>query len=83
MQATSETAGRPVLTLNTQKLNELRRANGIRSEADLARKLGVNTSTLYRVTSGTTVPSNAFIAGLKRAFPLCSLDDLLLLAVAA
>lgn len=82
MQSISETAKRPVLALNLSKLHELRRANGIRSEADLARKLGVNPSTLYRVTSGLTTPSNEFIAGLKLAFPLCSLDDLLVLEAA-
>ncbi|QAB18699.1 XRE family transcriptional regulator [Leucobacter muris] len=65
--------------LNRQKLDELRRANGITSEAELARRLEVDPSTLYRVSTGKSVPSNEFIAGLKLAFPLCSLDDLLTL----
>ena len=74
---------RPALVLNRQKLDELRRANGIGSEAELARRLSVDPSTLYRVSNGKSIPSNEFIAGLKAAFPLCSLDDLLTLAVAA
>lgn len=83
MQSTSEAASRPVLVLNRRKLDELRRASGIRSDAELARRLNVDPSTLYRVSSGKTVPSNEFIAGLKVAFPMCSLDDLLALERAA
>lgn len=83
MQTRSEAATRPVLVLNRQKLDELRRASGIPSEAELARRLNVDVSTLYRVSAGKTVPSNEFIAGLKVAFPMCSLDDLLTLGRAA
>ncbi len=68
--------------LNRAKLDELRRASGIRSEAELARRLGVDAATLYRLTKGDAVPGNRFITGLKLAFPLCSLDDLLTLQVA-
>jgi ribosome-binding protein aMBF1 (putative translation factor) len=72
-----------VLVLNRQKLDELRRASGIPSDAELARRLNVDPSTLYRVSSGRTAPSNEFMAGLKVAFPMCSLDDLLSLGRAA
>lgn len=83
MQSSSAHATRQILALNRTKLDELRRASGIRSEAELARRLGVDASTLYRVSSGKTAPSNEFIAGLKAAFPLCSLDELLTLERAA
>lgn len=71
---------KPRLILNRARLDELRRAHGIESEVDLARKLGVNAATLYRVTTGRTTPSNEFLAGLKLAFPMCSLDDLTVVA---
>jgi len=64
------------LVLNVDKLNELRRVHGIKTEAEFARLIGVDTATLFRVTSGRTAPSNAFIARLKVAFPMASLDAL-------
>ena len=81
MQTNGMNAIKPVLVLNRTRLDDLRRANGVRSEADLARRLGVDASTLYRVSTGKSIPSNEFMAGLKAAFPLCSLDDLFSLAV--
>ncbi len=66
----------PVLVLNVVKLNELRRAHDIRSEADLARIIGIDPATLYRVSSGRTTPSNGFIARMRLAFPTVSLDQL-------
>ena len=64
------------MVLNDETLNTLSRAHGIRSEAELARLIGVNSATLYRVRQGLTAPSNAFIAGIKLAFPAASLDSL-------
>jgi len=52
---------------------------GIQSDAEFARRIGVDPATLYRITTGRTKPSNEFMAGLKAAFPLVSLDDLLVL----
>ncbi|RFA12114.1 hypothetical protein B7R22_16925 [Subtercola boreus] len=77
----SSTPARPrrELVLNRPKLDELRRAHGIQSEADLARRIGVDPTTLYRLTTGRTKPSNEFMAGLKDAFPLAALDDLLII----
>jgi hypothetical protein len=65
----------PTLALNVEKLDELRRANDIGSDAKLARLIGVDTSTLFRVRNGQT-PSTRFIAGVKIAFPTVSLDAL-------
>jgi len=73
------TQGRSWLALNRTKLNELRQAMGIQSDAEFARRIGVDPATLYRITTGRTKPSNEFMAGLKAAFPLVSLDDLLVL----
>lgn len=64
------------LVLNIPKLNELRRAHELQSDTDLARLLGVNRATLYRVTNGQVAPSNAFMARMKLAFPSVPLDSL-------
>ena len=66
----------PQLVLKLDKLHELRRAHGIVSDADFARAIGVDATTLYRVTSGRTAPSNAFMARLVLAFPTAKLDAL-------
>lgn len=39
------------------------------SQASLARKMGINTVTLYYVLNGKREAGNKFIAGLKLAFP--------------
>ncbi|QKS17284.1 hypothetical protein HUN59_14670 [Curtobacterium sp. Csp2] len=64
------------LVLNVDKLNELRRAHELQSDSDFARFLGIERSTLYRVTNGQAAPSNGFMARMKLAFPSVSLDSL-------
>lgn len=81
--AENQTASRPSLRLNTEKLYELRKANGIETEAELARKIGVDPASLYRYTTRGAAPSGSVIARIKMAFPLVSLDDLLTVEVAA
>lgn len=66
----------PQMRLNVQKLNELRRAHELESNVDLARLLGVNTATLYRVMTHAVAPSSSFIARVKLAFPSVSIDSL-------
>lgn len=66
----------PQMRLNVKKLNELRRAHELESNVDLARLLGVNTATLYRVMAGAVAPSSSFIARVKLAFPSVSIDSL-------
>lgn len=83
MQQTSTAASRRFLVLNREKLNELRRSAGIKSEAELARRIGVDPATLYRLSTGKSKPSNEFLAGLKMAFPIVPLDDLLKVVVTA
>lgn len=61
--------------LNGPKLDELRRANSISTEVELARIIGVSTPTLWSARQGRPV-SGVFIAGVKLAFPHASLDVL-------
>jgi transcriptional regulator with XRE-family HTH domain len=58
------------------RLDSLRAAHGIDSDADLARVIGVDPATLYRVREGKTVASNEFLAKVAIAFPGASLDHL-------
>ncbi|UCR89285.1 helix-turn-helix domain-containing protein [Mycetocola spongiae] len=76
-------AAQPGLRLNRAKLDELRRANGIESEADLARLANINPTTLWRVSTGKTLPSNGFIARMVVAFPLCPMGELFFVDKAA
>jgi DNA-binding XRE family transcriptional regulator len=59
----------PIIVLRRDKLDELRRANGIESEAELARIIGVSPTTLWRISRGEVVPSQGFIARALLAFP--------------
>lgn len=61
--------------LKRSKLDELRKAHDIQSEAALARLIGVDAATLWRVSKGGVVSSD-FIARVKVAFPTVSLDAL-------
>lgn len=64
------------MVLNRAKLDELRRANDIASEAELARLIGVSSETLWRVSNGKTYPSNGFIARVMLAFPHAAMSSL-------
>ena len=66
----------PVLVLNRSKLDDLRRANGIKTEAELAAIIGVSPETLWRVTNGKVNPSNGFMARVIVAFPHAGLASL-------
>ncbi len=66
----------PYLTVDRGRLDELRKAHGIDSDADLARVIGVDPATLYRVREGKTVASNEFLAKVAVAFPGASFDRL-------
>lgn len=68
MKASSSEEG-PRIVLNRQNLDALRRANGIETESELARIIGVTPSTLWRITEGKVAPSQGFIARVLVAFP--------------
>jgi DNA-binding XRE family transcriptional regulator len=70
----------PAITLRRDKLDELRRANGIESEAELARIIGVSPTTLWRISRGDVVPSPGFIARTLLAFPHAKFETLFAIA---
>ncbi len=69
------TTAKPALVLNRRQLDALRKANGIETEAELARIIGVRPETLWRATKGEPI-SGIFAASVKIAFPHASLDSL-------
>lgn len=60
----------PTLALNRRELDKLHSL----SEKQLAAAIGVDESTLWRVTHGEVSPSAGFIAKVKLAFPLADLN---------
>jgi transcriptional regulator with XRE-family HTH domain len=64
------------LAVDNDRLDALRVAHGITSDADFARRIGVNPATLWRVREGQTVASNEFLAKVAAAFPNAPLDAL-------
>jgi transcriptional regulator with XRE-family HTH domain len=82
MEATTTAARPAAVRLNRAKLDELRRAHGISTEAELARVIGVDTATLWRA-SGKTPPSNAVIAKILIAFPAADFRSLFVVEQAA
>lgn len=76
MQPTRKPTRGPHLTVNRQRLDDLRRAHGISSDAELARVIGVDPVTLYRVREGKVTASNEFLTKVAIAFPNVSFDHL-------
>lgn len=56
------------LVLRSEKFNAYRRLAGLDTDASLARRMGVDTTTVYRVLNGKTAMSAKFIAGVVDAF---------------
>ena len=56
------------LVLRNEKFNAYRRLAGLDTDASLARRIGVDATTVYRVLSGKTAMSAKFIAGIVDAF---------------
>lgn len=59
----------PRLTIDRDAFNALRKANGISTDAELARIIRVSPVTLWRVMEGKVAPSSEFIARTLTAFP--------------
>jgi transcriptional regulator with XRE-family HTH domain len=64
------------LVLRGDNLNKYRRLAGLHTDASLARRIGVDPTTVYRVLNGRTVPSARFIAGIVEAFGADLFSDL-------
>lgn len=79
MQSTSAGARTPFLTVDPDRLDQLRDAHGIPTDAEFARRIGVDNSTLWRVRKGESIASNEFLAKLAAAFPHASFDSLFIL----
>ena len=77
MQPTGIASSAPHMTINFDQLDELRRAFKIKSEKELAERIGVDSITLYRVRNGKVVPSNQFLTKVIVAFPPANRDDLI------
>ena len=82
MQATNAGARTHFLSVDPVRLDKLRDAHGIQTDAEFARLIGVDDSTLRRVRTGATVASNEFLAKLAAAFPHASFDSLFVLRTA-
>ena len=64
----------PIYAIDTQQLEALRKATHITNDADLARRMGVNKSTVSRVLNGKGNPG---AEGLKDAFPGLDIDTVI------
>jgi len=56
------------LVLRNDKFNAYRRLAGLETDASLARRLGMDPTTVYRVLNGKTTMSARFIAGIVDTF---------------
>lgn len=80
MQLNGKASTAPHLALNLDRLDELRKAHGIETETDLAKVIGVNPATLFRIRKGDVTPSSTFIARVALAFPSAPLSSLVVVA---
>ncbi|GEL17651.1 helix-turn-helix domain-containing protein [Pseudonocardia asaccharolytica] len=67
---------RPTIRIRTDQLDVARRAAGLVSDAALAQAMGMHGATVGRTLSGKAQLGGAFIAGLLKAFPGLSFEDL-------
>ena len=66
------------VNIKVEKLEQLQRTANL-SEIALAKKIGVNRTTIYRVKKGKSSPGEDFIAGILKAFPRVKFDELFFL----
>lgn len=76
MQAFTEGAEPVSLVLNREKLDQLRQKHKIKNSAELAQRIGIDPATLWRLSTGKSLPSNTVIARVILAFPGTKLLDL-------
>jgi transcriptional regulator with XRE-family HTH domain len=66
----------PDIALNQEGLKALRRKQGIYSDQDLAKRLGVDIATVSRVMAGKAAPGRKFIACALRYFGVAQFTEL-------
>ena len=64
------------LRLRTRQLDKYMRLSGITTRAELARRMGMATSSVTRVLAGQSRPGETFVSRLISAFPDLEFDDL-------
>ncbi|MCL4368006.1 MAG: helix-turn-helix transcriptional regulator [Actinobacteria bacterium] len=64
------------LRLRTRQLDKYMRLSGINTKAELARRMGMATSSVTRVLAGQYRPGETFISRLMSAFPDLEFEDL-------
>lgn len=64
------------LRLRTEELAKMRKLAGLKTNASLAARMGVDEATVSRVLRGTQVPGPRFMAALVKCFEGYDLDDL-------
>jgi predicted DNA-binding protein (UPF0251 family) len=57
------------LRIDPDELERFMDAENIGSRFELAKRMGVSSSTVYRTVDGSIAPGTKTIAGLRRAFP--------------
>lgn len=65
------------LKIDPTVLDDYMRVEHIQTKYELANRMGVAPSTVYRVLAGDMAPGEKFIIGLRTAFPGRSTDSLL------
>lgn len=66
----------PAVHVRREALTKARNEAGMSSDRQLAERMGVNTSTVHRVLTRQTRPSNEFIAAALKTLPDKTFEDL-------
>lgn len=69
----------PTISVNVANFRLARGAAGLTTDTELAERMGVHATSVYRTLRGDTRPGGAFIAGALLAFPALKFDDLFLI----
>lgn len=64
------------LRLRTEQLAKFRTLAGVKTDRELAERMGIDGGNLSRVLAGKQEPGSRFISALVAAFPGLDLDDL-------
>lgn len=59
----------PVIRLRAEEFHRRAQKAGLTSDTDIAERLGMNRTTVWRVLDGSIAPGERFIAAVLAAFP--------------